>query len=221
MSGPKNALAAWSQSALRPVVLPSGMKALVVIPDVNLLVRKGKLPNELTATAMKFATTGINVSELQGEDVVTFIRLTYELVADSLRYLAPDDSDAWERFKETGESPTEEGWQAIKISGGELADMQVDQGDIEALAQIAGRQKTPNEVTALSRFDRGLLTTEGALEAIQPDAGQRVTDYAGFRGEPAGADDRPDGGDVRTEAVGTPAGAGSGRRSRARRSDRD
>lgn len=219
MSGPKNALAAWSQSALRPVELPSGMKALIVIPDVSVLARSGKLPSELTATAMKFATSGINVAEMRDpEEIAHFIRLTYALVADSLRYLATEDSEAWDRFKETGDSPADEGWQAIKVTGPELAEMQVDQADVAALAGIVGRVKTPNEVTIGSRLDRGLLTPEGAQAAIAPDAGLRVQDFAPFRGEPEKPDDRPDGGDVRAASVGASRSGGSSRRARARRS---
>jgi hypothetical protein len=217
----KTALAAWSQSSLRPVVLPSGTKALIVLPDVNLLVRTGKIPEELTAIAMKFATTGISAAEITSpQEIMEFVRLTYALVADSLRYLALADSEAWETFRETGESPTVEGWETIAVDGPELAQMQIDQADIEALAAIAGRMKTPNEVTAVSRYDRGLLTTEGALAAIKPDVGQRVGDYAPFRGEPAGADTGADGRDVRATAVVAARSVGPGGRTRTRRSSR-
>jgi hypothetical protein len=214
----KTALAAWSQSALRPVELPSGMKALVVIPDVNLLVRKGKLPDALTGVAMQFATTGVDVSKLNAEETLTFIRLTYELIGDSLRYIATSESDAWEAFRKTGGSPVEEGWEPIKVTGAELAEMGVDQPDLEALGQIVGRVNTPNEVTIRSRSDRALMASVEGAPALTPDAGQRVGDFAGFRGEPASADDRPDGGDVRATPVGAARSAGSGRRAGTRRS---
>lgn len=195
------------------------MRALVKIPDVNLLVRSGKLPDELTNVAMQFATTGIDVKALTGAEIREFVRLTYELIADALQYLAPPGSDAWDDFRESGD-PVAEGWEPISLSGAELAEMRVDQGDLEALGQIAGRTKTPNEVTALSRFDRGLLTEEGVKAALTADTGERVTDYATFRREPAIADARPDGGDVRAAAVGADGSPGPGGRAGRRRSGR-
>lgn len=210
----------WAQSALIPVELPSGLKALVVLPDVSTLVRTGKMPQELTDVAMKFAMSGIDVSKLQGSEIVEFIRLTYVLIADSLEYMAPAESAAWDKFRESGDSPTKEGWEAVSLTGAELAEMRVNQADLEALGAIAGRTKTPNEVTAQSRYDRGLLTREGALEAIEGSAGARVGDFAGFRREPGSADDRTDGEDVRAAAVIAPSANRAGRRARARSGDR-
>lgn len=207
-------LATWGQSALVPVVLPSGLKALIVLPDVNTLVRAGKMPQELSDIAMKFATTGIDTQSLKGDQIVEFIRLTYVLIADSLEYMAPVDSDAWDAFRSTGDSPTKEGWEVVSISGAELAEMRVNQADLEALGAIVGRAKTPNEVTAISRFDRGLLTTEGALAALGGD-GDKVGDFADFRGEPGGPDAGDDGGKVRKSTVRPARSTGSGRRARA------
>lgn len=212
MAGPKNALAAWSQSSLRPVELPTGMKALIKIPDVNTLVRAGKIPQELTEIAMKFATTGIEPGKLTSPEMIEFVRLTYALIADSIEYLAAPDSEAWEAFKaDPLASPSDEGWEPVSFDGPELAEMKVDQGDLAALAEIVGRAKTPNEVTLMSRLDRGLLTPEGAAEALKGDGGEKVADYATFRREPGSADARDDGEDVRAAPV------GADRRPRSRR----
>jgi hypothetical protein len=215
MSGPKNALAAWSQSALRPVELPTGMKALVVLPDVNALLKHEKLPDELRAIAMQFATTGVDVGKLDGPAIVEFVRFSYELVADGLKWLAPPDSEAWDKFRETGDSPAVEGWEPVRLTGHELQEMTVDQGDIAALVAIVGRQKTPNEVTIESRIDRGLMTRP-KLE----DDGERVGDYATFRGGTPSADAGVHGEDLREPPVGTGRRSGSGRGSRARRGAR-
>lgn len=217
MAGPKNGiLATWGQSALTPVELPSGLKALVVLPDVNTLVRTGKMPEELSAVAMKFATTGIDIRTLEGPQIVEFIRLTYVLIADAIEYMAPADSKAWDAFRASGESPTAEGWEVVSITGSELAEMRVNQADLEALGSIVGRTKTPNEVTAVSRYDRGLLTTEGALAAIREGGGGKVGDFAEFRGEPGSADARHDGEDVQLSTISGARDLGPRRRSRVR-----
>ena len=207
MSGPRNALAAWSQSALRPV-----------IPDVNTMIRAGKLPEELNAVAMKFATTGVDLGKLSSTEIVEFIRLTYALIADAIEYLAPSESEAWDAFVTSGGSPVDEGWQAVKLTGAELADMKVDQGDLEALGQIVGRTKTPNEVTAMSNFDRGLLTPEGMKAVLAADVDESVSQYEPFRGGAGSADAGDDGGTVRAAPVGARGGPGSGRRTGTRRS---
>lgn len=219
-AGPKNALASWSQSALRPVELPTGMKALVRLPDVVELLRNDRLPQELRELAFRYAKGGIEVTTLKPEEVVQFVQFTYELTARMVRYLAPADSPAWDEFRSSGESPEKEGWQPVSLTGGMLRELDVDQADLDALAKISGRQTTPNEVTALSRFDRGLLSASELQERIDADPDGRVGDFAPFRGEPGVPDDGADGEDVRGEAVGATRGGRPGRRAGARRGDR-
>ena len=198
MSGPRNGiLATWGSTALRPVELPSGMRALVKLPDVRELVLTDSLPSELREIAFQYAKTGIDVSTLEGDAMKQFIRFTYELVARSIRYMAPADSGAWEAFRKTGADPSAEGWQAVSVSASELQQMEIDPLDIEALSAIAGRQKSPNEVTALSRFDRGLLDGAAVAAAAASEQGARVGDFAPFRQEHGGADGGADREDVR------------------------
>lgn len=195
MTGPKNALAAWGSSALRPVELPSGTRALVKLPDPMELVRHDRLPPDLRELAFRYAQGGIEIMALAPDDLIKFVDFTAELVARLLKYLAPEDSDAWDEFRRTGASPTEEGWQPVSLTAAEIREMDIDPADLEALGAIAGRQKTPNEVTALSRFDRGLLDQAALQERIDADPDGRVSDFAPFRGEPdslAGGADRED-----------------------------
>jgi hypothetical protein len=207
MSGPKNGiLATWGSLALRPVELPSGMKALLKLPDVNDLVMRDALPADLRELAMAYAQKGIDVTKLEPADLRKFVSFTYELVARMVKYLAPGDSEAWDAFREPGRAPEDEGWQPVVLTAGELSEMNVDPADLTALGSIAGRQESPNEITAQSRFDRGLLTPvelEAAVAGLPP--GQKTGDFAGFRDGAGGDASGPDSEDVQRPAV-RPAG---------------
>lgn len=218
MTGPKNSIAAaWGASALRPVELPTGMKALVRLPDVNDLVLRDVFPADLRDLAFRYAQSGIEVEKLDTADLKRFITFTYELIARAIRYMAPADSDAWDAFRSTGESPTAEGWEPVSFSASELAEMDVDPEDLAVLGAIVGRQRTPNEVTAMSRFDRGIITSEALEQAVQAESGARVGDFATFRPRADVADGRADGEDVRAAPVGSDADRRPGRRVRGRR----
>jgi hypothetical protein len=212
VTGPKNALAAWGRSALRPVVLPSGMKALVKLPDPGELIRNDALPQDLRAMAAKYASTGVEISDLKGPEIMTFLNLTYELIARAVKYLATSDSAAWDAFLRDGGDPSAEGWEPVTLAAAFFAgEADVDQADVEALAQIVGRSVTPNEVTNRSRQDLGLNA-----DPLDPEDGGRVSDFAGFRGKPGGAERGADGEDVRSPAIVAPAGERPGRRIRSR-----
>ena len=218
MTGPKNGIVSrWGSTALRPVELPSGMKALIRLPDVNDLILRDAVPADLREVAMQYATTGIEVDKLDQDQLRQFVHFTYELVARSIRYMAAPDSPAWDAFRVAGD-PSDEGWEAVALTARELQESDVDPADIEALGQIVGRQKTPNEVTALTRFDRGLMKGSALAEAIADESGSRVGDFAPFRPESGGADDGADGEDVRDAAVRPDGDRRPGRRVRGRRS---
>jgi hypothetical protein len=218
MTGPKNALAAWGSSALRPVELPSGTRMLVKLPDVLDLLRHDRLPAELRELAFRYAQAGIEITSLSPEDLVQFVDFTYELTARLVKYIAPPDSQAWDAFRLTGESPTAEGWEPVSISAGELREMDIDQADLDALGRIAGRQATTNEITALSRFDRGLISADDMKERIAADPDGRVGDFAPFRGEPDGAAGGADREDVREAPERSPSRVRPRARVRGRRS---
>jgi hypothetical protein len=205
-AGPKNAAAAlWGRSALRPVILPSGIKAIVRLPDVNELLKSDAFPEALRSMAGKYAVGGIEINALTPEEIGTFLRLQYELVARTVKYLAPPDSDAWDGFRK-GADPEVEGWEAVSLTAAFFAEGDVDEADISALVAIVGRNKTPNEVTIESRADLAL--------ALDPNEGGRVSDYAGFRDEPERDQPRDDREDVRPTPVGASRRARSGNRAR-------
>lgn len=203
-AGPKNAAAAlWGRTALRPVVLPSGIKAIIRLPDVGELLKSDAFPESLRAMAGKYAVGGIEINALTAEEVGTFLNLQYELVARSVKYLAAPDSEAWDGFRK-GEDPEAEGWEAVSLTSAFFAEGDVDEADVSALVSIVGRYKTPNEVTIESRADL----------ALDPNEGGRVSDYAGFRDEPERAQPRDDGEDVRPTAIVSPRRARPGHRAR-------
>jgi hypothetical protein len=205
MTGPKNAAAdLWGRSALRPVVLPSGIKAIVRLPDVGELLKSDAFPDSLRAMAGKYAVGGIEVTTLTPEEIGTFLTLQYELVARSVKYLAAPDSEAWDAFKRTGADPEAEGWEAVSLTAAFFAEGDVDEADVSALSLIVGRQKTPNEITIETRKDLGL----------DPNEGGRVSDYAGFRDEPERDQPRDDREDVRPTPVRATRRARSGHRAR-------
>lgn len=208
------ALAAWSRRALRPVELPTGTKALVRLPDVATMLAKDAFPADLRSLASKYASSGIDVQKLDGADLRRFIQFTYELIARAVRYVAAQDSKAWDAFLTTGADPADEGWEPVTLTAQLLAEGDFDQSDLEALGQIVGRQKTPNEVTALSRFDRGLTTQVEAEEAIAADEDVRLGDFASLRRRDGGAATRDDGEDVRGAAERSPRRRGPGSRVR-------
>lgn len=212
MSGPKNALAAWGVAALHAVELPSGMKALIRLPDVAKLIETESMPTDLRDVAAQFATSGIALDDLDYEGRIRVIRLTYELAAHMVRYLALGTSEAWERFKEVGGSPSDEGWEPVTLTGGQLREMDIDQADLTALSKIATRQATPNTVTIGSRLDRGMLEAANAIkpEAAEGRAQPTIAEFQGSRVEPGRDAGSDDGADVRTDAV----GLSRGRRSR-------
>lgn len=200
MAGPKNALAAWGVSALHAVELPSGMKALVRLPDVAKLMSKERFPQDLREIASRFAMSGIDLNEVTVDEAPRVIAFTYELVAETVKYLAQPGSTAWERFKEQGGSPVDEGWEPVSLTGPELSEMEVDQADITALSSIAARTVTPNSVTVAARLDRGMV--EKAAEALEEAERASQPTIATFRTadrEPGRADAGADGSDMGKE----------------------
>lgn len=194
-----NALLQWQATALRPVELPTGQRALVRLPNVPALVAAGAFPQELRNLAAKYATAGIEVSKLGEDEIGAFLGLTYDLIARSLKYLAPKGSEAWDQFLTTGESPEVEGWEPVSLTGAELREMDVDQDDLDQLGKIAGRMTTTLVVTYTSRLERGLLAaTDRPPEVDEPT----VPEMAPFHRQPGGDVRGPDSEDVRGAPVG-------------------
>lgn len=199
MSGPKNALAAWGSSALRAVELPTGTLALLRLPNVAALVAANAFPQELRILASKYATSGIEVDKLKPEELGRFLAFTYDLIARALRYMAPEGSKAWLAFVDTGESPEAEGWQPVSLTGAQIAEMDIDQDDLDALGKIVGRQVTVNTVTLSSRIDRGMVARPEPVDAVGGD--ETIDAFAPFRGQPGSSERGTDSEDVRPATI--------------------
>jgi hypothetical protein len=194
------------------------MKALVKLPSPGELLNNEAMPQDLRSMAAKYSSGGIEVDKLDLDEVRQFLGLTYELIARAVKYLAMPDSEAWDLFLTEGGDPSAEGWEPVTLTASFFsAEGDVDQADVDALAMIVGRQRTPNEVTVASKLDLGLMTPEEAhgLIAAEPPGG-RVSDFAPFRQEQGGADGRPDGEDVRDPAIVSARGERPGSRVRRR-----
>lgn len=215
MSGPKNGiLARWGSSSLNAVELPSGMRALVKLPNPAQLAMAGSLPEELRELASKYASGGITISEVKPDELPVFLRFMYELMAGAVKYLAEPGSGAWEAFKASGGDPVDEGWQVVSLTGSELRELDISQPDLDALGLLVGRMSTFNEITFASRRDRGLLEPD---TPVPPKDGETVPDFATFRRQPASSERGDHGEDVRAAAVGAAGDRRPGSRVRRRR----
>lgn len=176
------------------------------------MLSRDAFPSDLRSLASKYATEGIDVEKLEADDLRRFVHFTYELIARSVRYVATPESGAWDAFIRNGTDPSEEGWEAVTLTSTLIAEGDFDQGDLEALGQIVGRQKTTNEITAIGRFDRGLATLEETEEAIAGDEDVPLRELASLRRRSGGASTRDDGEDVRDTPERTPRARRSGSR---------
>jgi len=226
VSGPKNALAQWGSVALRPVELPTGTRALVRLPNAPALVAADAFPQDLRQIAALHVSKGITYSELEPADFAKAARFTYEMIARSLRYLAPRESTAWDQFVEGGEEPEEYGWQKVDLTAADLAEMDIDQDDLDALGLIAMRKLTTFDVTFNSRLARGVISEQEQRQArrqleldkeLAGGGGESLQDFAAFRGQSGGPERGDDGGPLADATVGASRRAGSRRGAGARR----
>lgn len=173
------------------------------------MVRTGQLPDTLLAIAGRFITTGVKLDEAPAEDRLRFVELTRAMIAAMVRAVqAPDGA-----------------WEDVALTPADLDELELPQDDLRMLELVATRQATPAIATASSRamiaqramaerlteadLDREPDDVDSAVAAAAAgEADATVNGWATFRGEPAGAVDRADGGAVRTEPVAGLPGAG-------------
>lgn len=74
-AGADAAIARWKEKATRWVWLPSRTWARVRLPSALSLARSGTLPDELMSVALKFATEGIDTSQLTAESLQQFLAM--------------------------------------------------------------------------------------------------------------------------------------------------
>jgi hypothetical protein len=185
------ALAAWSKAAEQSVMLPSGLWARVRVPSAELLIRSGRVPDNLRKIALAFATTGVKIEDLDPEEGAHFLQFLYVLAAESLRGLAPKGSDPNDA----------DAFALVRVTGAELRESEVPVEDVYALVSIANRTKSPGDVTTASMIANGLA--DAAVAAAQNLKGGKPTlpDYADFRRVADGASDRDDSATVRPAAI--------------------
>lgn len=214
LTGPE-VLAQWAAAGLHRVLLPSGIWAKVRLPDTEIFIRAGRLPEAVRAIALRFATSGISPSDIKEEDAGPFISFQYALAAATIRAMAPRGSDP----------DDDASYVTVRLTGAELQESEIPQEDLHALVRIANRNVTPAAVSYSSLVDGGLGQATQAAQAAMREAvekaGATLPDYADFRGKRSGTLDGADGGEVRAAAVGNDRSRRSSGGVRARRSSRN
>jgi hypothetical protein len=205
-------LQAWLAGGLRAVMLPTGIIFRVRIPDVEEMLSKGLLPPDLRAIALKFGASGVNPETMDTEGLQTLLRFMRTLVAHSIRYVwdAEPTDDRWRDQAFAGDP-----WQPVTVSVGMLEEGSIDGDDYAALQGIVTRQFTPNQITALSMKDHGLIDALEADRIVADEGSGTVGGWASFRGERRGADAGDNGAAVERASV-EPARTASPKRQRNR-----
>lgn len=176
------ALSAWAARGLREVLLPSGTEVRIRIPEADLLIRKGLLPDDLLAVASRFVTTGVDLDRSTDEDRLRFNELVRHLVANMVRGIRDEAG----------------GWVDITVTADQMDELELPPDDIRLLELIARRQATPEIGSAASR---AMQAGRSMAEALGLEEAEGTVDsFAGFRGEPAGVESGADGGAVRAVA---------------------
>lgn len=211
LTGPE-VLALWQKAGQHTVMLPTGLWAKVRIPNAELLIRTGRVPDQLRAIAIRFATQGISAAGVAPTEAQDFLNFVYVLVADSLLALAPAGSDP----------DDEAAFTRVRVTFSELREMEIPQEDLAAIVRIANRSETPESVTVTSMIGRGMHDSAKAMRMTKAEAAKPATiaDYAGFRGKRSSDPRGADGAEVRAAAVGDDGDRGSADRVRTRRSRR-
>lgn len=211
LTGPE-VLALWQKAGQHTVMLPSGLWAKVRIPNAELLIRTGRVPEQLRAIAIRFATSGISVANVAPAEAQDFLNFVYVLVGESLLALAPKGSDP----------DDEAAFTRVRLSGSELREMEIPQEDLAAIVRIANRSESPAGVTTTSMIENGMGDAARAMRMTKAEAAKPATiaEYAGFRGKRSGDPRGADGAEVRAAAVGDDGDRGSADRVRTRRSRR-
>ncbi len=160
------ALDRWARIGLQEVELPSGIKVRGVLPNAVDLATRGLLPGYLRNVVFSLASAGeVKFSELSDDEADRFRSLLRHMGARFVREVQGEDGE----------------WEPVELTGDELDSGTFPREDIAALEVIAGRQRTPEQVTAVSQFSRGLLEDEAVLAITEKEAGDTVNGWAEFR----------------------------------------
>lgn len=193
-------------------MLPSGQAFRLRVPDVESLVSRGLMPDDLRQMALKFGASTLDPESLDTEALTQMLRFMRTMVAFSLQSI-------WD-----GEKPPESiaelhaedaPWQPITVSVGMLEEGSIDGDDYAALQGIVQRRFTAEAITAMSLRERGFLTVAEAEQIAE--GGETTRQWSNFRDGPERGDPGEDSGAVRDAPVDDARDSGSGRRARGRR----
>lgn len=170
------ALAAWAARGLHEVPLPSGAVVKIRIPDPTSLIRKGGLPDELLAIAMKFVGQGVDTAQLDADAAVSFAEFVHLVAVSAIHEVKNDAGD----------------FEPVELTVQLADELRLPPEDLDLIAQVALRRITPAQARAAATLEP------------QPDpekeADATVEGWGEFRGERPG--DQPGGGgrDLRPES---------------------
>lgn len=206
----------WLGGGLKTCMLPTGVIFAFRLPDVEDMLAKGLIPDDLRKEALKFGASAINPETMDVEGLERLLRFMRVLVSQSLRYIwdgPVDPIEAWAEY-----APDAAEWQPVTLTAADLEEAAIDADDYAALQGIVSRQFTARQITAQSLGEHKFIPQEQADQIIAEEQSRTVPGWASFRGErrraPAGAA----GGSVAGQTVGNrgrkrPARSGGARRS--------
>lgn len=189
------ALQRWTNALRFEVLLPSGTRVRGALPNVNDLVIRNALPQDLRAAVASFADPKIVDKALEGDPAYErdFLRWCYLLAARAVTAVFDEDAGEWESA-----SLTPEQFEGIPFE------------DRYALVAIVMRTRSPEAITAATRVARGEVGEQEAEAIEEGEAAATVDGWSSFRhelGSPVGGDD---GGAVRDAPVDAPDDHGPG-----------
>lgn len=198
-AGADAAIARWKEKATRWVWLPSRTWARVRLPSALSLARSGTLPDELMSVALKFATEGIDTSQLTAESLQQFLAMREAMLTRAIVAVIDPATPASEDPEHPGQPLTAEASETL-VTLGPADFYELPAEDQAAIGQLVDRTRVVEQVTHATRtliaIERGEQMAPPAPEEEEPTAAS----LASFRGEPEGTDARADSGEVRPAA---------------------
>lgn len=169
-------------------MLPSGVIFALKVPDVEELLRRNLIPDDLRQIALKFGASSVRPETMDGDALEKLLRFMRGLVANSLRYVWEGTVEPfadWQTFRPELVKPA--CWAPVALTLSDLEEGSIDGDDYAALQGIVSREWSPAQITAMSMRDRGMLSPGEADQVIDDERKQTVPEWKSFRGERRGA----------------------------------
>lgn len=184
-AGPNPIVQRWLGGGLKSVMLPTQTIFAFRIPDVEDLVAKGLIPEDLRKIALTFAASSVDPATMDTDGLTHLLRFMRTLIAQSLRYVWDGEIEPIEAWRTV--DPGAKEWQVVSLTAGELAEAAIDADDYAALHGIVSRQFHADAVTAQSLAEGGFLKRAEADQIISEAKTKTVPGWSSFRGERRGA----------------------------------